>query len=157
MLDGSSWAAPNSLPARKDCFINQCESAGSLDLPIQCYGDKGKCNQVFSMISLREILPLATLEKLLVESFDSYIQGHPEGFQNCATPDCPQVYRVSSNRRSFECPSCLSCNCTTCSSPTHYGMTCAEYKTLATDGTEEFNRWKRENDVRQCPKCTTAI
>jgi len=141
-----------------ECFVNQCKSAGITDFPIRCYGgNDGKCGETFSIAALSEILPAATFEQLIVDSFDNYIRSHSKEFQHCSTADCLQIYRVSPNCRTFDCPNCLASICTTCSAPSHGGMSCAAYARLAADGTDDFQKWKEENGVKECPKCKTSI
>jgi hypothetical protein len=140
----------------KECFSNQVSSSGA---PVRCYGAEGKCEKVLSMNELEKLLPYAELESLLQESFEAFIRVHPKDFQFCPTPDCPQIYRISSGNTSHEffCSSCLSTICTSCQVINHDGMSCEEYRDLSSEGTLAFKKWKTENDVRDCPSCKIGI
>ena len=56
----------------------------------------------------------------------------------------------------FDCDNCLASTCAACHSSAHEGDTCIEAK-AGRDGADEFEEWKKENDVRDCPVCTTPI
>lgn len=138
----------------RDCFSNQVSSGVA---PVRCYGAEGKCGKPFSIKELEKLLSYAEFEALLQESFDSFIRTHPKDFQYCPTPDCPQVYRISALGQEFLCSSCLSTICTACQVINHDGMSCEDYKDLSSEGTRAFQKWKKENDVRDCPSCKVGI
>jgi hypothetical protein len=140
-----------------ECFVSQCVAAGDEEVQICCYGDEARCKYVFPNMVLEKVLPAANFEMLLNVSFTTYIRMHPKDFQYCPTPDCMQIYRVSTNGITFDCPQCLAAICTSCGVISHDGMTCAAYKELSSDGTKALNEWKKENDVRDCPECETHI
>ncbi|TAQ88724.1 hypothetical protein B7494_g2990 [Chlorociboria aeruginascens] len=139
----------------QDCFTSQ--AASGEDIPFRCYGAEGKCTHIFSMKELRSMLSFTAFEKLLEGSFETYIRTHPKDFQYCPTPDCPQIYRVTTTGETFTCSSCLTPICTTCNVISHDGMSCEEFKDLTSEGTKAFQKWKKENDVRDCPTCKTPI
>jgi len=141
----------------RDCFGSQCTSDGDGDLPISCLGDSGKCAQIFSLDELKDGLTDGQFENLLEASFATYIRTNPAAFQYCSTPDCPQVYRSSTDGKVHNCQSCLTPICTTCHVVSHDGLNCADYKDLASESTRAFEQWKEKNDVKTCPKCKTAI
>jgi hypothetical protein len=103
------------------------------------------------------MLSFSDFEELLQASFDSYIRTHPKVFQYCPTPDCPQIYRLTEKATTFLCSTCLSPACTACRVVTHDGMSCEEYQDLSSEGTKAFQKWKEENDVRDCPNCKVGI
>lgn len=144
------------------CFANQCSSAGEGDLPVRCFGDSGNCLQVLDIQELKSTLPSEAFEQLLLDSFTTHVRTNPKSFQYCPTPDCPQIYRISSPNDSaviFTCPTCLTPICTACQITSHDGMTCDVYKrVVGTEGDEAFRKWKRENDdVKDCPVCEVPI
>lgn len=139
----------------KECFANQ--AASSDDIPVRCYGNEGKCLQVFSIGRLKTMLSHTAFEELLQSSFDTYIRTHPKDFHHCPTPDCPQVYRITVASKSFLCSTCLTSICTACNMIAHDGMTCEEFKDLKSGGDKAFQKWKEENDVRDCPNCKSPI
>ena len=140
-----------------DCFASQCSSAGDGDLPVRCFGDSGNCLEVLEIQELKNALTSAGFEQLLEDSFTTYVRTNPKSFQYCPTPDCQQIYRTSPDGIIFTCPACLTPICTTCQITSHDGMTCEVYKRIGTDGDEEFQRWKQENDVKDCPTCKVPI
>ena len=139
------------------CFASQCSSAGEGDLPVRCFGDSGNCLQVLGIQELKSTLPPEAFEQLLKDSFTTHVRTNPKSFQYCPTPDCQQIYRISPNGTIFTCPTCLTPICTTCQITSHDGMTCEVYKRVRTEGDEEFQSWKRENDVKDCPVCKVPI
>jgi hypothetical protein len=141
----------------KECFANQASSAGDGDIPLRCYGNEGKCLSIFSLNELKSMLSHTAFEELLEGSFDAYIRTHPKDFQHCPTPDCPQVYRITVTGVRFLCSTCLTSVCTTCNVIAHDGMTCEENKDLSSEGGKAFQKWKQENDVRDCPNCKSPI
>ncbi|KAF2260147.1 hypothetical protein CC78DRAFT_590584 [Lojkania enalia] len=146
----------------RSCLESQCTSAGEGDFPICCLGDSTNCGKPLSLPELSDVLPLNTYEVLLRSSFNGYIRRRPTEFHYCPTPDCDHFYRSAnaSKPRIFDCDGCLSSICTGCHNTTHDGMSCETYKNMmktATDGLEEFAKWKENNDVRDCPKCGVPI
>lgn len=140
-----------------ECFTNQCTSANGKDIPVRCYGDSANCKCTFSIPTLHKILPAQVFEQLLENSFASYLRAHPREFQYCPTPDCSQVFRISSNGISFDCSACLASICTSCALVSHDGLSCAAYKDLVTEGNQAFQKYKAKHDIRDCPQCSTSI
>lgn len=139
------------------CFASQCSSAGEGDLPIRCFGDSGMCLQVLPTQELKTTLPSEAFEQLLEDSFTTYVRTNPKSLQYCPTPDCQQIYRLSLDGLIFTCPTCLTPICTSCQITSHDGLTCEVYKRIGTEGNEDFKKWKRENDVKDCPICKVPI
>lgn len=140
------------------CFASQCSAAGEGDLPVRCFGDSGNCSQVLEVEELKSTLSSEAFEQLLENSFTTHVRTTPKSFQYCPTPDCQQIYRISPNGLIFTCPTCLTPICTTCQITSHDGMSCELYKrVVGTEGDEEFRKWKRENDVKDCPVCKVPI
>lgn len=142
----------------KECFSGLCASAtGPEHFPLKCIGDATRCTHVFSMTELQRALAPATFDELAKASMETYIRTRPGEFQYCVTADCPQVYRITSSGRVFDCPSCLTPICTTCQAVSHNGSTCEEYKDLSSAGTLALKKWMEENKGKPCPKCETPI
>ena len=139
------------------CFASQCSSAGEGDLPVRCVGDSGNCLQVLEIREIKNVLLSEAFEQLLEDSFDTHVRTNSKSFQYCPTPDCQQIYRVSPDGIIFTCPACLTAICTTCQIASHDGMTCEVYRRVETEGDEEFQKWKQENDVKDCPVCKVTI
>ena len=136
----------------RECFQNQCLSAGDNSIPIRCMG----CQTVISFTELEVALTRDQLEKLLENSFMYHVRKHPGSYQYCPTADCDQVYEVSDDGKIFTCSTCFTSICTKCGAVSHEGLTCDQYKS-ARHGDEAFARWKKENDARDCPKCACTI
>ena len=141
----------------KDCFSLQASSADDSSFPMRCCGAEGTCLRIFNLDELNTMLPPAAFEKLLATSFDMFVRTRPQDFQHCPTPDCPNIYRISTGGSVALCSACLTPICTTCSVISHDGMSCAEFKDLSSEGTKAFEKWKKKNDVRNCPKCSSPI
>ena len=136
----------------QSCFASQCTSAGEGDLPVRCFGDSGNCLQVLGIQELKSTLTSEAFEQLLEDSFATHVRTNPKSFQ-----DCQKIYRISPNGVIFTCPTCLTPICTTCQTTSHDGMTCELYKRVGTEGNEAFQKWKQENDVKDCPVCKVPI
>ncbi|KAF2112895.1 hypothetical protein BDV96DRAFT_145698 [Lophiotrema nucula] len=146
----------------RSCIASQCTSSGEGDFPIICLGESATCGKLLTLSELHAALSVDDFENMLQTSFNGYVRSRPTIFRNCPTADCDRFYRTSSVERPrvFDCDGCLSSICTACHQTTHDGLTCDEQKALikaATDGSDEFAKWKEENDVRDCPNCTAPI
>lgn len=138
----------------KACIQHQSSSGST---PVVCHSDSGNCLKIFTIVELKDMLPFSAFSYLLATSFDSYIRTHPTEFHYCPTPDCPQIYRLSTTGAIFLCSACLASVCTTCNVIAHDGLTCEEFKDLSSEGTKAFRRYLEEKDVRPCPKCKINI
>lgn len=138
-----------------ECFLNQASTEEAI--PVRCFGDESNCKHIFGMEELKSMLPHEMFEDLLRRSFDTFVRHHPEQFQYCPTPDCPQIYHKTSTGETFFCSTCLTPVCTSCHVISHDGMSCEEYKDLSSEGAEAFRKYKKEHDVRDCPKCKVGI
>lgn len=146
-----------------ECFEGFCESAASTsqdEFRISCCGAEGKCSTIFTVKELRRHLPSSGFERVLERSFEEYVKRHPGEFHSCPTPDCDYIYRSSENEnskvRTHTCPSCFEQLCTSCHVH-HGGYTCAEYKDIASGGTEALEKLKKELNIKDCPRCKTPM
>ncbi|EOA90736.1 uncharacterized protein SETTUDRAFT_101268 [Exserohilum turcica Et28A] len=142
------------------CLVSQCTTADSF--PLRCLGSGAMCSTRIPLSGVKSVLSGPEYDTLLQTSLTSYLRSVATEFQYCATPDCDRFYRVSSKEspRTFDCDGCLGSVCTSCHCTTHDGLTCAANKALAKaalDGDAELARWKKENDVRDCPRCGVPI
>ncbi|MCJ1252186.1 hypothetical protein MMC30_009426, partial [Trapelia coarctata] len=140
----------------RECFINQCLSAGDEHIPIKCLGSSGDCQAVIPFPELEAALTRDQLDKLLEESFTRHVRTHPSDYQYCPTANCDQVYELTCDGKIFTCSTCVTSICTKCGAVTHEGLTCDQYKS-AILGDDAFAEWKRKNDARDCPKCGCTI
>ena len=150
------YTTPCSHAYDKECFANQCLSAGDNEIPIRCLGSSGKCQAIISFAELEDSLTRDQLDKLLENSFTQHVRTHPGEYQYCPTADCDQVYEVSNDGKIFTCSTCLTLICTKCGFISHEGLTCDQNKS-AMLGDDAFAEWKKKNDARDCPKCGCTI
>ena len=150
------YTAPCGHVYDKECFVNQCLSAGDKEIPIRCLGSSGSCQAVISFPNLEAALTRDQLDKLLENSFTHHVRTHPGDYQYCPTADCDQVYEVSDDGKIFTCSTCLTFICTKCGAVSHEGLTCDQYKSDIL-GDDAFAEWKKKNDARDCPKCGCTI
>ena len=141
----------------RDCFVNQCLSAGDNEIPLKCLGASGGCQAVIPFPELESALTRDQLDKLLENSFTSHVRTHPGQYRYCPTAGCDQVYEVTDDNRVFTCSTCLTSICTHCGSVSHEGLTCEQYKSAILCGDDAFAEWKKNNDARDCPKCGCTI
>jgi IBR domain, a half RING-finger domain/Zinc finger, C3HC4 type (RING finger) len=141
-----------------ECLKNQCEQdSDSIRFPIKCLGEQGQCNHIFAIEELAHALPRTAMEKLLQHSFDTFLRKTPDMFQFCATADCPQIYRVSTESANITCPACDKAICTACGLPSHKSLSCSEHKEWSLAGIVDFQKWLKDNMYQPCPKCKTPI
>ena len=141
-----------------DCFEIMCTAiaSGHSESPIHCEGDMGRCGKVFALPEIQEFLSSDALEKVLEDSFDSHIRHRPDQFRCCPTPDCGNVYRTSAIAKSHTCTGCLKVVCVACYSQ-HGDMSCADWKEHVSGGYAAFERFKKQMNIKDCPKCSTPI
>lgn len=140
-----------------DCFQGSCAAGVEGEkLEILCHGNQGACNQAMSAEDLREHLSSAMLESILECSFASYVKRHPDKFRYCPTPDCGYIYKVTSKPQSQHCPECFRPTCSACHEP-HVGMTCADYREIASGNYAAFLEVKERLNIQDCPKCKTLL
>ncbi|CAF3451598.1 unnamed protein product [Fusarium graminearum] len=143
------------------CFVNMCQSgeSSSGDFSIKCVGASDACKKILPISEIQTLLLSETLENILDASFASFIRSHPTEFRYCPTPDCDQVYRVSSPEKvpfMFTCSRCFTSTCTACNA-SHPGISCSKNKGSNSDDIEKLMKAKKDLGVKDCPKCTTAI
>ncbi|KAJ3129355.1 hypothetical protein HK100_008691 [Physocladia obscura] len=89
-----------------------------------------------------------------------FIERRGDAFRFCPTPDCAQVYAVTAEPATITCDLCNTDLCTKCAIEEHAGFGCEEFVELRKDVNEiAFLKWKRDNDVRLCPRpgCGASI
>ncbi|KAI1385689.1 uncharacterized protein F4822DRAFT_351369 [Hypoxylon trugodes] len=141
-----------------DCFENYCVSAIAQNetTRLECIGESGICGEALRLSEIQEHLPSAAFEELLEQSLASYIRTHPQSFKQCPSVDCGYIYRTGPTPRMHTCPNCLTPVCIACHAQ-HGEMTCAEYKDVSSGGYEALNRYKKEQNIKDCPKCSTPL
>ena len=158
-----------------DCFERFSFSGATLtsteESPIRCEGDSSKCKTVIPLSSLQDHLSSTTFEDLLEASFTSYIRRHPQTFRSCPTPNCSQIYRVttssptnnnnssstsSSTSNIFTCPSCLASICTSCHI-SHQGLSCTQHRLRSSEDYQASEKMKKQLGFKDCPRCETTM
>ncbi|EPQ53441.1 hypothetical protein GLOTRDRAFT_45355, partial [Gloeophyllum trabeum ATCC 11539] len=139
----------------KVCLSNYFSAAvEGRSFPMTCLGDEGSCTCRIPVAVAREVLTSDELEELAAAAFTAHVFTHPEEYKWCPGPDCEEVYRSGPPDTVLQCPRCLRRICAHCHVEHHEGMSCAEHKA----GLEpEFALWRAGHDVKNCPKCKTAI
>ncbi|KIX96056.1 uncharacterized protein Z520_08311 [Fonsecaea multimorphosa CBS 102226] len=138
------------------CFEGLCEEVKHNRVPIMCFGDCNNCGHIVSLKELKKILDFHKFEAILETSFESYIRSQPDKMQYCPTPDCPTIYKVSDEAGAFTCVNCLTSICVKCRRLSHDGLSCTQAHDENT-ASREYERYKKQNNVKDCPKCGAAI
>ncbi|KAI9899838.1 hypothetical protein N3K66_004100 [Trichothecium roseum] len=142
------------------CFEDMCAAEGGRprEYRITCEGAGGDCKQVISLEEMQTLLLCETFEGALSASFVSYVRRHPKQFRFCPTPDCDQIYRVSSTELgqppTSTCMKCLSSTCTACHT-SHVGSGCAGDKGHASSILDA--KTKEQLGIKDCPECDSPI
>ncbi|KAJ6781679.1 hypothetical protein PWT90_07759 [Aphanocladium album] len=140
-----------------ECFQHSCVvGAVGENLGIVCHGNQGTCNSPVAIDDLQDNLSSAMLESILERSFASYVKHNPDQFRYCPTPDCGYIYKVTSKAQSQHCPECFQPICSACHEP-HVGMSCAEYREIASGNYAAFLEVKKALNIKDCPKCKTLL
>ena len=93
--------------------------------PICCIGDEGRCKTPVPLPVIERFISPVRLTQMLENSFRVYLEEHPDEYRFCPTPDCTQVYRVSTEDSAvIQCPACLIETCSRCHKSPHRGATC---------------------------------
>jgi len=142
------------------CLLSQCTFADSF--PLRCLGEDAACGSPLGLSDVKKVLSGTGYDDLLQNSLTSYLRSRPTKFHYCSTPDCDRFYRISDaeNPRMFDCDGCLTSICTSCHQGPHDGHTCETNKALmraAMEEDEKLTKWKKDHDVRDCPKCGVPI
>jgi len=157
-----------SVPLTLECGHTYCTScirhlvtnAGDGKIfPLICLGESAGCRSPISLAVIQQLLTAPQFHRLLDVAFASYIEGHPQEYRFCPTPDCEQIYRCGSTgvRDALQCPSCFATICSACHMEAHEGLTCQERLRLR-DQDELSNRWiEEQRNVKRCPSCQILI
>ncbi|GFU33438.1 ATP-dependent RNA helicase DEAH12, chloroplastic [Nephila pilipes] len=77
----------------------------------------------------------------------------------CPSPDCPMIFRISTDGKVFNCPACDNSVCTKCQELYHYGMSCSLNKLSKGDEDYSLKMWIEEDSKgrKMCPNCSSPI
>ena len=90
-----------------DCFVRQCEIIEE-QIPVTCLGNDGHCTHVFAIDEPKSALTAPQFEHLLESSFTLQIRTQSQSFRYCPTPNCPQIFTISTTGATFTCPQCVT-------------------------------------------------
>ena len=136
----------------RNCIALYISSAiHSRFVPVNCV----TCRQPISLSILSQF---REFDDLLLASFKRYISSNPTKFENCPTPDCPQVYRIgSTTETAVQCSECLAEICTSCKVIWHEGMSYAETREAKDPDNVRNKELMRDLGIHACPRCKTNI
>ncbi|KAB5545723.1 hypothetical protein GE09DRAFT_1243498 [Coniochaeta sp. 2T2.1] len=138
-----------------DCFEGLVHSAASTLGRIECKGDGDTCHKLVSLVDLSKHLTSSGFEKVLSQSFRSYISARPLEYRHCSTTDCPQIFRTATSG-AHHCTECLKTTCKTCGE-SHDGMSCDQKNEHSSEEQLQLRKLKWELGIKDCPKCKTSI
>ncbi|KAK7467671.1 hypothetical protein VKT23_004724 [Stygiomarasmius scandens] len=130
------------------------------NFPLVCIGDEGECRIPIALPMIEKFLTPSQFTTLLETAFTAHIQGNPQLYRYCKTPDCRQIYRCdSSSPTARQCPSCFASICLGCHEEGHEGITCEERRIQLDPAEQERlnDTWARETGVKRCPQCQVWI
>ena len=143
------------LPECHHCFCRDCLKTylshlkDHHEFPIKCLADSCPCLVPLELI--RENTTTQQFSDLCRAAFNAYVNRHGQDCQFCPSPDCPQIYSVGTGK--VKCDVCSANICSDCRVLYHEGLTCQEFSDFKDDPDEAaFFAWRRQNDVRKCPK-----
>ncbi|KAK7102488.1 uncharacterized protein [Littorina saxatilis] len=97
---------------------------------------------------------------LATSALSHFVLANRDKARFCTTPDCPMVYRVTSESSAdvFLCPECKSRTCTACHQQAHDGMSCSMLRSCKEPG-EGIEDWVKKDpkNRRGCPGCKSPI
>ena len=100
------------------------------------------------------------LPDLASSALSAYVLANRDKAHFCTTPDCPMVYRVTSEDHPevFRCPECNVHTCTACHEQGHDGMTCGMLRSCKKTG-GGVDAWVLEDrkNRRACPGCRSPV
>ncbi|KAI0036179.1 hypothetical protein K488DRAFT_26030, partial [Vararia minispora EC-137] len=121
--------------------------------PLICVGADARCAAPVPIPAIERTLTPPAFARLLAASFATFVASRPREMHYCPTPDCAQVYRVTTNPTPVRCPACRSTVCTSCHGPGHGRSRC---RSESQNGHEEvMGAWieRQEGRVKRCPEC----
>ncbi|XP_076435215.1 uncharacterized protein LOC143275037 [Babylonia areolata] len=148
-------------PYCKDCVKHQVSVAvKDHHLPVICCQEG--CQVPLSWRDFNSLSRLGHLKlpDLASSALSAYIMANRDKACFCTTPNCPMVYRLTSEEdaKTFQCPECNMRVCTGCQAQAHEGVTCSMLRSSdkAKSGVEEWASEDRKNR-RACPGCNSPI
>ncbi|KAK6190736.1 hypothetical protein SNE40_002534 [Patella caerulea] len=143
-----------------DCLGRQITVAiQSKDLPILCGEEECQkplvWNDFVNSFKKAQVDPNALLGSAVTRFM---MNDKDDAYRHCLTPDCPMIYRVTSDGVVFSCYECGIRICTTCHVEYHDGLSCQQYKANVMDKLQVENYLKEfGNTTKHCPGCKILI
>ena len=134
------------------CFESMCTTAAAI--PVHCAS--GECDQVFLLKELESRLSSSVFTRLLEKAFDKFVSANLDTLACCPIIDCTGVFERDRNGIVI-CSVCYSAVCQTCNVRNHEGRTCATTLAALEESNRNFQAWKVENNIRDCPGCKTEV
>ena len=146
----------------KACARNYIKSTiDTRRFPVTCVGNgDDDCDAAVPIQLIEELLSQDDADRLFEHAFMTYIQSRPQEYHFCPTPDCATVFKITNDGKAITCSSCFCGICTTCKTEAHDGQSCEEYRfatNLELVDEKRLQEWKKGANVKNCPKCGTAI
>ncbi|KAH8794580.1 hypothetical protein DL96DRAFT_1481895, partial [Flagelloscypha sp. PMI_526] len=147
------------------CLELLLKSSENLRCPAVCASSLDSkatvCNTAIPLSNIRLLVTPSDEERILSQSFTTYVNSHPGEYHYYPSPDCEMVSRTPAENdrpgQVLTCPSCLVQICPHCNVTFHEGLTCAEHRDQASGGYKALEQWKKEHGVKSCPKCGVDI
>lgn len=129
--------------------------------PLSCMGAEDTCGVPIPIPMIQKFLPLQQFELLVETVFIAYVEGNPQDYKYCTTPDCRQVYRcnASSTSTTVHCPACFASVCSSCHGEMHEGMTCDERRIHGDPAEQDRlnDQLAMQSGFKKCPQCNVWI
>lgn len=144
-----------------ECLGHLIKSAITSDFAsVQCVmenEERKPCSVDIPHSIIRDFLTGDEETQLLEASLRTYIHTRPHEFHYCPTPDCPTVYRPGRAGIVLRCCNCMERFCPNCHVEYHEGLSCDEYQDGMSTNSRLYQKWKEENGIKSCPKCSCDI
>ncbi|GIY32423.1 ATP-dependent RNA helicase DEAH12, chloroplastic [Caerostris extrusa] len=139
------------------CLILQIESR---TIPLICV--KQNCDKKFFWSDIKKLLNKCTenaRKDFYAVSLNYFINQRSSQVFYCPSPDCHNVFRVSSTDGEQFCFGCGNVICTKCKTLYHYGMSCEIYQNIEKDEDYSVKLWMQKDKAlrKQCSYCQAVI
>ena len=128
--------------------------------PLVCIGNAASCNIPIAIPFIRRFLPTQTFRNLIEAAFHTYLEQHQRELKYCRTPDCKQIYRPGTDKKStLQCPACFASVCPSCDEEAHLGLSCEEQRIHRNPAEQERlnEELAASQGYKRCPTCRVMI
>ncbi|KAK7485411.1 hypothetical protein BaRGS_00023359 [Batillaria attramentaria] len=148
-------------PYCRGCLKHQVTSAiKDRSLPVVCCQEG--CGRPLAWRDFNNLVRVGDIKltDLTTAAVTAFVLANRHVARFCTTPDCPMLYRVSTEDKAevFQCPECGVRTCTACHAQSHDGITCAMLRDTK-DEAKGVEAWASQdrNRRRACPGCGSPI